>query len=239
MITLINDRFEELDMKQLFHIHRGPYDLVIADPPDNCGMNYAGVSDKIMDHQYELLFRRWVYDCCQYCSGPVFFIPAEKWIPIVEDMIHHGTVKLVQRIIWHYTFGQHHTKRYGACYRPIYWLNSDTIYPDAIKVPSARQTKYKDSRAKAGGKMPENVWDFSRVCGTFKERRKWHECQLPEKMIERIILGHSKEGDTVFDPFIGSGTTAIVSQRTNRNCVGVDASQEYITNIRKELESGE
>jgi len=231
MIELINERFERLDMGQF-----RPFDLVIADPPDNCGKNYAGVDDSIDDTVYELFFRRWVQKCCQCCKGPVFFIPAERWMPIVEDLIYHNRVKLVQRIMWHYTFGQHHVKRYGLCFRPIYWLNNDTIYPDAIKVPSARQEKYKDTRAKEGGKMPENVWDYSRICGTFKERRKWHECQLPEKMIERIILGHSRKGDMVFDPFIGSGTTMIVAKRLGRNCTGVDASKEYIRNIRKELD---
>ena len=232
MLELINHKFEALDMSGL-----GFIDLVIADPPDNCGKNYVGVDDNIDDTTYQVLFRRWIKKCCDCCNGPVFFIPAEKYIPLIEEMIFSKQIKLIQRIIWYYTFGQHHAKRYGSCFRPIYWLNNDTIYPDQIKIPSARQEKYKDKRAKGGGKMPENVWSYSRICGTFKERRKWHECQLPEQMIKRIILGHSKEGDTVLDPFIGSGTTAIVAAETNRNCIGVDASGEYISNIRQELRS--
>jgi hypothetical protein len=47
----------------------------------------------------------------------------------------------------------------------LYWLNSPAVCPNAIKVLSARQTKYHDKRFKPGGKMPDNAWTFSRICG--------------------------------------------------------------------------
>lgn len=54
------------------------------------------------------------------------------------------------------------------CVRPVYWLNDRRIYPERIRIPSDRQVKYHDDRAKAGGKMPDNLWAFSRSCGTFR-----------------------------------------------------------------------
>jgi len=115
-------------------------------------------------------------------------------------------------------------------------LNKNIIYPESIYVPSARQEKYGDKRANPKGKMPSNLWEFPRVCGTFKEKRAWHETQHPEALIKRIILGHSKPGDTVLDAFIGSGTTAIVcNELGNRNCVGIDQSQFYLDKIQEEL----
>jgi len=121
----------------------------------------------------------------------------------------------------------------------LYWLNDKRIFPQRIRVPSARQVKYNDRRAKDGGKMPDNLWEFSRVCGTFREKRKWHPCQLPEQMIERIIFGHSNPGDTVLDPFVGSGTTLYCCDRLSRHVVGIDQSQLYLDKIREEREQRE
>ncbi|MEM5834184.1 MAG: hypothetical protein QXH68_02160, partial [Candidatus Aenigmatarchaeota archaeon] len=60
----------------------------------------------------------------------------------------------------------------------------------------ARQLVYKDKRANPLGRIPDDVWCFSRVCGTFKERIADHSCQMPETILERII-----PGDIVLDPF--------------------------------------
>lgn len=230
MIELRVGKFEEiqgLDKK---------IDLIIADPPDNIGKEYAEYEDKLQLQKYLELLDLWLRRCCQLTDGPVFFTFNEKWIPAVEHTIVDAELKLVQRCWWYYTFGQHNATRYTPCVRPIYWLNNDTIYPDAIKIPSARQEKYHDKRAKGGGRMPPNVWEFSRICGTFKERRKWHVVQLPEALVERIILGHSQEGNTVLDPFSGSGTSIYAAAKLKRHAIGLDISPFYIQKTKEELE---
>jgi len=196
--------------------------------------------------EYEVLLERWLTRCCQITDGPVFFCFNEKWTPAVEAAISTHNLYLHQRCYWHFTFGQNSKRRYTPSVRPVYWLNNSTIYPDAIKVPSARQTKYNDKRAKAGGRLPDNltkyeidpydpVWEYSRVCGTFKEKRDWHVCQIPESLMGRVIKGHSLPGQTVLDPFIGSGTTARVAHRLGRNVVGIDQSRMYLEHIQNEL----
>ncbi len=229
MIKLLHGYFENTD-QSLISLNDKKPDLVIADPPDNIGMPYCGVSDKVSKAEFSEKIKKWVKLCCDLTEGPVFFIPAEQYIPEVEDAIREYGLKKIQRIIWQYSFGQNHCKRYGACFRPVYWLNSGIIYPDEIRVPSARQTKYGDKRANPKGKLPPNVWDIPRVCGTWKERRD-HPAQLPEMLVRRIVLGHSRRGDLVFDPFLGSGTTAIVSDKNERHCVGIDASKKYLQNM--------
>jgi site-specific DNA-methyltransferase (adenine-specific) len=148
----------------------------------------------------------------------------------VEHTLESSAIPIIQRLQWYYTFGQDQTSRgrYGLCYRPIYWLNSDYVQPEEIKVPSARQAKYNDKRAAPGGKMPPNVWEFPRICGTFHERRKHCPTQLPEALVERIIKGHCRPGGRVLDPFAGSATTAIVCQRLKIDCVTIDVSEQYI-----------
>jgi len=121
-----------------------------------------------------------------------------------------------------------------------------TFNRDAIAVPSARQTTYNDNRANPKGKLPDDTWYLrpqtaegmyfkpgedtwyeSRLCGTFKERQQWHPCQLPEALLERIVRVSSNEGDVVFDPFAGSGTTLVVAHKLGRRWLGCEFSEDY------------
>jgi len=72
-----------------------------------------------------------------------------------------------------------------------------------------------------------DTWYLSRLCGTFKEREQWHPCQLPEALLERIILTSSNPGDLVFDPFAGSGTTLAVANKLKRDWLGCELSDDY------------
>ena len=118
---------------------------------------------------------------------------------------------------------------------------------------SARQTTYNDSRANPKGKLPDDtwylrpaealddkasmghtlfdtdgdLWNPSRLCGTFREREQWHPCQLPEALLDRIVKCSSNEGDVVFDPFSGSGTTLAVAHQLKRSWLGCELSPEY------------
>lgn len=80
-----------------------------------------------------------------------------------------------------------------------------------------------------------DTWCFSRVAGTFNERRGWHGCQMPEQLLGRIIRACSNEGDLVLDPFGGSGTTLAVAKKLNRQFIGFELSEEYAQNIEKRL----
>ncbi len=82
-----------------------------------------------------------------------------------------------------------------------------------------------------------DVWYFPRVAGTFKERSGWHGCQMPERLLARIIQSCSKEGEVVLDPFAGSGTTLAVAKKLNRDWLGYDMSSEYVANARSRLDT--
>lgn len=239
MIKLLEGKFEELREEDW-----GRFDLAVADPPDNIRIAYDNYTDDLPERDYVDLLHRWLEKLCRITDGPVFWTFNERWIPDVEAALRTLKIPLIQRIYWHFTFGQSQKLKYTPSTRPLYWLNNDRIFPDAVKIPSARQEKYHDLRAKAGGKLPNNVWEFempadlwtiSRVCGTFKERRAWHKCQLPEALVERIVKGHSALGARVLDPFVGSGTTVRVCHRLGRDCVGIDMSPTYLAHIRQDL----
>jgi site-specific DNA-methyltransferase (adenine-specific) len=74
-----------------------------------------------------------------------------------------------------------------------------------------------------------DFWYVPRVCGTHKERVPGEPTQMPEEILSRIIRMCSNPGDTVLDPFVGTGTTAAVAKRFNRNYLGIDKSPRAIT----------
>lgn len=80
-----------------------------------------------------------------------------------------------------------------------------------------------------------DTWFFSRVAGTFNERRGWHGCQMPEQLLGRIVRACSNEGDVVLDPLGGSGTTLAVAKKLNRRFVGFELSKDYAKQIDERL----
>ena len=118
-------------------------------------------------------------------------------------------------------------------------LKNFVFNDSAVRVISDRQKKYRDKRANPEGKMPDDVWDeYPRVCGTFEERTEF-PCQMPESLLARIIRVSSNEDDWVLDPFIGSGTTAMVARKHGRKAIGLDLNFEYLTtNARERLQYG-
>jgi len=87
-----------------------------------------------------------------------------------------------------------------------------------------------------------DTWYFPRVAGTFKERKGFHGCQMPEQLLGRIIRACSNEGDTVLDPFTGSGTTLAVAKKLGRSYLGFELSKQYVTESRarlKRIKSGD
>ena len=86
-----------------------------------------------------------------------------------------------------------------------------------------------------GGKQMKDVWTGSLTKQSEKTEGK-HPTQKPEYLLERIILAATPEGAFILDPFVGSGTTAVVAKKLNRKCLGIDSSSEYLDIACKRLE---
>jgi site-specific DNA-methyltransferase (adenine-specific) len=78
-----------------------------------------------------------------------------------------------------------------------------------------------------GGKQMRDVWNFNCVKQSEKKHGKF-PTQKPLELLERIILSSSIQGMTILDPFNGSGTTGIVSNKLGRNYIGIDISKDYL-----------
>ena len=66
-----------------------------------------------------------------------------------------------------------------------------------------------------------------------------HPTQKPEKMLAKIILASSDEGDLVFDPFLGSGTTAVTAKKLGRRFLGVERDEKYCAISQYRLEKAD
>lgn len=93
-----------------------------------------------------------------------------------------------------------------------------------------------------GGKqMKDTDWVFSLCKG--KERLKdengikAHPTQKPLKLIQQVVLAASSKGDIIFDPFMGSGTTAIVAEALGRKWLGVERDEKYVALARNRVKS--
>lgn len=217
-------------------------DLVFADPPFNIGYKYDLYQDTKKYEDYYAWTERWMGACCNVLKPTGSF-----WVAIGDD--YAAEVRIIARklgltmrnwVIWHYTFGQNTKHKFARSHTHLFYWTKDpetfTFNDMAVRIPSARQTTYNDKRANPKGKIPDDVWSFSRVCGTFNERVQWHPCQMPEKVLERIVTVSSNRGDLVLDPFSGSGTTCVVAARLRRKYFGIDVSGSYVMESLKRIE---
>ena len=103
-----------------------------------------------------------------------------------------------------------------------------------------RDPRYKDRVARerhlAAGKFTTNVWRIPSLKGNSGEKCG-HPAQKPLKLIERIVLSSSDPGDLVLDPFLGSGTTAVVAKKSGRRWIGIEREAGYVAMARRRLKT--
>lgn len=237
---LVNcDCLDYIRAARMGHSHdRKRWDTIFADPPDNIGKQYATDSDKITDSQYVGKLNVWLRTFI-HSARTVWFSYNAKWSfavgMIVHDMLRDYTPLEARNCVQTFTFGQHNHNDLGNNYRPLLRLRCKDapLFPDAIRVPSWRQ-KNGDKRADPRGRVPGDVFDFTRVVGNSKQRRAWHPTQLNEGLVERCLRLTTPEDGTVLDPFAGTGTTLRVCWRLGNACTLVEREREYCDRIAEE-----
>jgi len=237
-------------------------DLVFADPPFNIGYDYDIYEDRKHADEYLAWTKTWGEQVQRVLKPTGTF-----WLAIGDDFAAELKVLFTRDlgfscrswVIWYYTFGVNCTKKFSRSHTHLFHFVKDpkhfTFNAAAIKVPSARQLVYGDGRANPEGRLPddtwilrpqdmsegfepgEDTWYFPRVCGTFKERAGFHGCQMPERVLGRIIEVSSNPGDLVLDPFAGSGSTLIVAKKLGRDYLGFEFSENYAKRICDRLEA--
>lgn len=232
------------DCMELFReLPDGCVDLVVSSPPYNLGKEYESrrALGAYVAEQAKVLA-----ECARVLSdrGSIFWqvgsysergalIPLDiRFFPVLEDL---GLVPR-NRIAWVRQHGLHGRKKFSARYETILWFTKTDDYIfnlDAIRVPQ----KYRNKRAWKGerkgeytchpdGKNPGDIWLFRNVKHNHEEQTI-HPCQFPEDMIARIMLATTLEGSAVLDPYMGTGTVAVVARDHGRAFVGAEIDPTY------------
>lgn len=216
-------------LSELAKLESGSVDLIVADPPYNLGKDYGNNQDIQGFDEYLSFSRSWLQEAHRVLSsnGTLFVFMGFRFISYLYEILDRELhMHFSSWIVWHYTQGMGKTKGFSPRHDDILMFarsEKSKFNLDAIRVPQ----KYYRERNNMRGANPGDVWEFSHVhyCN---ENRQNHPTQKPEGLIERMVLASSDVGDTVLDPFSGSGTTLRVCQQLGRNAIGIEINPAYV-----------
>lgn len=219
---------------------------IFLDPP--YGLNLRGTIDRpnggtyrgVADHEWDSI-RDWsrfftnLYLICLSKLTPTGTI----WIcgtyhniadayPIIKDSSF-----LLNEIIWKKTnpIPNFMGARFTASHETIIWAKYSSR--------SSYLFNYQVMKEYNGGKQMTDIWEIPTCRG--KERLRGedgkilHPTQKPEELLRRIILASTNEGDTILDPFMGTGTTMSVAQQLGRKGIGIERDEIYYQAAMKRI----
>ena len=230
---------------------KGFVDLLILDPPYNLSKNYSGRAFKEKNGaSYQEWFRRALELLLPTLKPTATVYACADWktsILIAPVLEAHFRVR--SRITWEREKGRGAKANWKNNAEDVWFCTLSDDYRfnvDAVKIKRRVRAPYrengrpKDWRAEEGGNYrltrPSNVWTDITIPFWSMPENTDHPTQKPEKLIARLVLASSREGDFVFDPFLGSGTTAAVAKKLGRDFCGVELSEEYCCWALKRLE---
>lgn len=243
-------------LKLLESIPSGSLQLVVTSPPYNIGKEYEKRLhlDMYLDQQAQVIKEcvRALAPRGSICWQVGNYVDNGAIIPldtILYPVFAGLGLKMRNRIIWHFEHGLHCSRRFSGRYETIVWFTKSDDYVfhlDAVRVPQKYPGKKYFKGPKAGqyscnplGKNPGDLWVIPNVKSNHVEKTE-HPCQFPVELIERLVLSMTNEGDWVFDPFLGTGTSVIAAIRHKRRGAGAETIGKYVdlarTRIGQEME---
>ncbi len=239
------DAFEVMPL-----LGKGFADLLIADPPYNLSKEYDGDTFyKQSGEAYRDYTERWlkaalpllkpnasVYVCCDWRTSLIIGDVLQKYL-IVRN-----------RITWQREKGRGAAKNWKNSMEDIWFATVSDRYTfrlDAVRLrrkviaPYRENGKPKDWEETDKGNFrdtcPSNFWNDVTVPFWSMPENTEHPAQKPEKLLAKLILASSNENDIIFDPFLGSGSTAVTAKKLSRRFVGIEKSPRYCALCQKRL----
>jgi site-specific DNA-methyltransferase (adenine-specific) len=210
-------------------------DLIFADPPFNLNKLYpSGIDDNLKAERYLGWCEEWINECARTLKmgGSFFLWNLPKWNAVLSGVVGRRlTFRHWIAVDIKYTLpiaGRLYPSHYGL----LYFVKGDkpnTFKPDRLPMEVCPNCKYdlkdyggyKDKMNPEGVNLSDVWYDIPPVRHAKYKRRK-EANELSIKLLDRIIEMASEEGDIVFDPFGGSGTTYVVSEIKRRRWIGVE-----------------
>lgn len=245
--TINQDVFEILDK-----LPSSSVNLIFADPPYTIHRSFNGrkFSWKTLD-EYEDYLESWIpklarilkpdgsiYICGDWRSSSAIHRVAEKYFSIRS------------RITWEREKGRGAKANWKNSSEDIWFCTKSDSYTfniDDVKLKRRVIAPYTDSKGKPkdweeteSGNFrltnPSNLWTDLTVPFWSMPENTDHPTQKPEKLVAKIILASSNQGEIVLDPFSGSGTTSVAAKKLGRKYIGIEIDEMFCALIEKRLE---
>lgn len=225
-------------------------DLVFADPPYNLQLQNIlirpnnTIVDAVDDEwdkfnsfdEYDKFTKDWLSECRRILkrTGTLWVIGTYHNIFRVGKIMQDLGFWILNDIVWIKTNPMPNFRgvRFTNAHETLIWAAKD-------KYSKGYTFNYKLMKKMNNGKQMRSDWYFALCTGDERIKdekgQKVHPTQKPEKLLTRIILATSKEGDIVLDPFAGTGTTGYVAKKFGRNYIMIEKEKKYIDVINKRL----
>ncbi len=226
-------------------------DVIFADPP--YFMQTSGILERFDGSEFKGVDDEWdVFN--SYQDYDKF---TKDWIKECRRILKDdGTIWVIG------TF--HNLFRMGYIMQDLgFWILNDIVWEKSNPTPNFKGTKfvnaqetliwakksekskftfnYKTMKEINGGKQMKSVWKMPISSGherlKNKDGKKLHNTQKPFKLLEWVILSSTKEGDTILDPFFGTGTTGAVAKSLNRKYIGIEREMIYYEAAKERIKN--
>jgi len=227
-------------------------DLMFVDPPYNINKKFNQVSFKSMSNDaYQMWLDNWLSKMIRILKDSASVYICSDWSSS-RAIVNVGTKYLIlhNRITWEREKGRGAKRNWKNCAEDIWFFTKSSKYTfnvEKVKLRRKVRAPYKDDFGipkdwkKEGNNnyrdtAPSNLWtDISIPFWSMPENTD-HPTQKPEKLLAKIILASSNSGEIVFDPFMGSGTAAVVAKKLGRRFVGIERDEYYCCLSEKRLD---
>lgn len=230
-------------------------DLMIVDPPYNLTKNFgSSVFKEMKNDEYAFWLDKWLKKTVRLLKDNASIYICADWKSSIAIPYIAGKYFVLQnRISWEREKGRGAQNNWKNCLEDIWFFSKSKDYKfniERVKVLRPVIAPYRDdegtpkdwfeqNKQKLRLTHPSNIWtDISVPFWSMSENTS-HPTQKPEKLIAKLILASSDEGDVVFDPFLGSGTTAVTAKKLNRRFIGIEKEKEYAAFAIKRLAMAE
>ncbi len=231
------------------------FDLIIVDPPYNLDKNFHGRRFAAMKSgDYEEYLRSWFHRLCDKLrpDGSLYMCGDWRCSSSMQRVIEER-LTVMNRITWQREKGRGARANWKNGMEDIWFAVKDPgnycFDIESVKLrrrvlaPYKTDGKPKDWEETASGKFrttcPSNFWDDISVPFWSMPENTDHPTQKPEKLYAKLILASSRPGGRILDPFMGSGTAAVVARKLGRRFCGIEINREYCLWAAKRLEAAD
>ena len=243
----MNKIFNEDVLLGISKIEDDSIDLILTDPPYCLGKDYGNDSDQKSSEEY----LKWTYEWIDAVlpklkkNGSFYIFLSWQYSPEIFVYLKKK-LRMVNEIIWDRRVPSMggSTRKFSSVHDNIGFFVNNNDYHfdiDSIRIPYDEETKKARTRSIFVGKKwlemgynPKDIWSTSRIHAQAPEREK-HPTQKPLEIIERIIKASCPKGGVVFDPFMGTGTTAVACIANNRQYIGFEINKDYCEIITERI----